>query len=277
MTKPTRVVLVGHVCIDVNISEGSSYTGWGSALMYMARYFARQQPDVKPVLVSPYGRDFLPYATGLALLPSEPQAGHTLVYKNRSLNGRRTQRSEYYDTAGPVSLTDDIVNHLKQADIICLAPLLPNFSPTYVREILSHKKLGCKTCLLPQGYFRDIRADGQVEPREFREAEEIIPLFGMVIFSEDDHPDSSRSAKRWANLSNIVMTRGPRGAAWIKPDRVVEVPVEPVTEDRIIDSVGCGDTFSAAAMYAYYREDDMAAAIQAGNAAARAKLFQTSY
>lgn len=275
----TQVVLAGHVCIDVNVSEGPAYTSWGSALMYMAHYFERNQPDVSAVLVAPYGRDFMQYAGGLTLLPP-PQGDDTLIYKNYSHGGHRTQQAEHTDSAEPPSLTEDIIQRLEQADIICLAPLLANFSADYARDLLSHRRPDSKTVLLPQGYFRTVGADGRVTPKEFEEADKIIPLFDMVILSEDDHPDSHRLTKQWASQassSNIIMTLGAKGASWVRPEEVVTVPVEAVREDQIVDTVGCGDTFAAAAMYSYYRDGDIMTAIKAGNAAARAKLFQTPY
>jgi len=244
--------------------------------MYMARYFERNQPDVDPVLIAPYGRDFLRYTGGLTLMPL-PQGEHTLVYKNYSRGGHRNQQCEYADSAEPVALTEDITERVKRADIICVAPLLPNFSQDYVRDLLSHRQPSAKTVLLPQGYFRTVEADGRVVPREFEEAGEIIPLFDMVILSEDDHPGSHHLTKQWASMSpssNIVMTLGEKGASWVTSKKVITVETNPVPEDLIVDSVGCGDTFSAAAMYSYYHDGDVLTAIKAGNKAARAKLFQ---
>lgn len=272
----TEVVLAGNVCIDVNVSENTSYTGWGSALMYIARYFSRHQPDVKSVLVAPYGQDFLQYAGGLTLLPG-PRGDKTLLFKNLSRGGRRTQECQNADTAAPPPITSEIAGHLQKADIICLAPLLPDFGADYMRRLMQHKKAAAKTVLLPQGYFRKVEPDGRVTPGEFDEAADILPLFDMIILSEDDHPDSHNLTRQWAAMApdtRIILTLGAAGASWVEADRDTRIEVEPVSEDQIVDSVGCGDTFSAAAMYEYWRGGDVLSAIKAGNTAARAKLFE---
>jgi len=274
-----EVVLAGHVCIDANVSEGSSYTSWGSALMYMERYFSGEQPDVEPVLIAPYGRDFVKYAGGLTLLP-EPHGDKTLIFKNYSKEGQRLQECQNADVTQPPPLTDEVTARLKQADIICLAPLLPNFPADYVKRLLSYRQKTAKTVLLPQGYLRTVEADGRISTGDFEEADKILPLFDMVVLSEDDHPDSSNLTHQWAALApdaRIVVTRGSTGASWVEADHDHLVKTEPVPEERIVDTVGCGDTFAAAAMYEYWRGGDILKAIKAGNTAGRAKLFQTPY
>lgn len=269
-----KIVLVGHVCIDKNSSENSSYTGGGSPLLYISRYLAKHFAS-DPELIAPYGRDFLPFAAGLQLL-SPPQDGHTLVYKNITHNQHRTQQCEHIDTADPVPLTSDMKKCVAEADVICLAPLLPNYPLKYVRDLLATRKPGSVAILSPQGYLRTVDAEGNVSPRDFKEALDILPLFDVTIFSEDDQPDAIATARRWAQdlpVSQIIVTQASRGASLVTATGVTPVATDPVPEDQIVDSVGCGDTFSAAVMMSYAQERDIVTAIRAGNKAARAKLF----
>ena len=272
-----KIVLCGHVCIDVNTSEDATYTSWGSALMYMAHYF-QDQLKIDPVLIAAHGRDFEQYAKGVTFL-TVSEDDHTLIYKNHTINSRRLQQCEHVADAKPVSITAAVKDSVAQADIVCVAPLLPNFSAAYVRELLSSKKSKSLAVLLPQGYLRTVDHEGYVQPREFEEASAIIALFDMVILSEDDHRNCMQLAQQWARQAPqaaIIVTQGSRGASLISADDVKPVETEPVAENRIVDSVGCGDTFSAALMYSYLQGGDIIAAIQAGNAAARAKLFRVS-
>lgn len=270
-----KVVLIGHVCIDVNSSENSAYTSWGSALMYIAYYFHRQQ-GVTVELIAPYGNDFHEYAQVVTLLT--PAVGaETLLYRNVTQNNFRTQRCENADIAQPINLTEALKQHISEANIVCLAPLLPNFGPDYVSEIMAAKSSDCISVLLPQGYFRTVEADTTTKPREFEESEDVVPKFDLVILSDEDHRDAAELAQCWARVtpaSHIILTQGSVGASLVTATDVRFVRTDSVPEDQIVDSVGCGDTFAAAVMYSYARDNDIKAAIQAGNLAARAKLFQ---
>lgn len=270
-----NVVLVGHVCVDSNTSEQSSYTSWGSSLMYMAAYF-QTHTDIEPLLIAPHGTDFRKYTEGLQLLPP-PQDKRTLLYKNIIREGRRTQQCYNLNAASPVLLTDGIESRIADADIIVLAPLLPNHTVKYVKKLLAAKKPGCLTALLPQGFLRIVDAGGQVLPREFEEANDMLSLFDLVILSDDDVNGDVQRAQSWAKQhseTNIIMTQGILGASWVTSKGLVPVETVPIPREQIRDSVGCGDTFSAAAVLSYFATQDVTAAIRAGNEAAGVKLRQ---
>ncbi len=271
-----KVLLVGHVCLDHNVSENSSYVGPGSALVYMADYF-QHQLEITSDLLAPYGRDFLQYSGELNLL-SQPQGNQTLLYKNLTRdNKHRSQQCEHIEAAEPITLTDELLARAHEADIICLAPLLPNYSLDYVRRLLVAKKPAGISLLSPQGYLRNIDSRGNVYSKEFENAEEIVPLFDLVVLSEDDHTDAFYHASRWAQVApktHIVMTQGSFGASLINSEGVENVATNPVPESSVVDSVGCGDTFCAATANAYFHKPDIIAAIRAGNQAAGTKLFR---
>ena len=269
-----KILLIGHVCIDVNESEHAAYTDWGSALMYMAHYFQKYL-STTPTLLAPYGKDFQQYTQGIVLL-SPPQEAPTLIYKNHTHNNKRVQQAEHSDSAQPLPLTKDTQAAIADADIICVAPLLPNYSLDYLQNILRFRKKGSLAVLLPQGYFRRIDTEGRVTQQDFAEAETIIPLFDLVIFSETDHPQSLQVAKQWAKQSSslIIVCQASRGASWITSDGTIHaIKTNQVPEDQIVDSVGCGDIFSAATIATYFSTRDIIPAVKAGNKAARDKLF----
>jgi sugar/nucleoside kinase (ribokinase family) len=244
--------------------------------MYMAHYF-HEHLEIDPILIAPSGQDFQEYAKNVTLIPP-PEGARTLVYKNHTRNGHRTQQCENTESASPVSLTEEIKRQVAVADIICLAPQLPNFPAVYVQELLSSKRPGAMAVLLPQGYLRKVDAQGHILPRDFEEAGDVVPLFDLITLSEDDHVDTIRVGQQWAQIapgSQIVVTQGPRGASWVTATGATTVETNPVPDDQIVDSVGCGDTFSAATMHNYFRSRDVVAAIKAGNSAARSLLFRT--
>jgi len=274
MPDNTNVVLIGHVCIDHNDNESITYTSWGSPLMYIAEYCQMYLKN-KPILIAPYGHDFDPYAKDVNLL-IEAQEESTLVYKNHTINGKRIQSCEHAKYSSPVKLTPLINRAVAEADIIALTPLLPNYTTKYVRNLLANRKSNCLSVLLPQGYFRHVNADGSIAPRKFEEAAEIISLFDMVIFSDEDTSEPFKKAKQWARHTpgNIIVTQGESGASVITSSGVTQVTTQAVPLDEIVDSVGCGDIFSMAAMSSFYQDRDIIKAVRAGNETARARLFQ---
>lgn len=271
-----NAVFVGHVCIDDNVSENASYKSWGSALMYMAHYF-RDNFNVDPILISNYGKDFQAYLDNFRIIPAVPVAEASMVIENQTLNGCRRQRYLNAGNATPPAISDEVIEAVSTADIIIVAPLLPTYSHGYLRDLLSHKKDKSLTVLLPQGYFRSLGAGGVIEAAYFAEADEIIPMFDLVIFSEQDCSDPEQQAQKWAGHTGtkIVMTQGSGGASYITAQSTKKVATAPVPEEQIIDSVGCGDIFSAAVAHEYFIKGDVLSAIQEGNVAAGSKLVQS--
>src|SRR4051812_6278356 len=96
-----KIVLFGHVCIDHNTIEGTSYRSWGSSLLYIAEYLKREK-NVEPVLIAPYGED-LRTVTSQRIL-NEPNAYNTLVYENNIENKIRLQKVKFAEEIPQVYL-----------------------------------------------------------------------------------------------------------------------------------------------------------------------------
>ena len=109
---------------------------------------------------------------------------HTLVYKNVTHLGKRTQHCQYAGYAEPVELTGQLRVVISSADIICLAPLLPNYPASYVRTLLADRKSTSLAVLLPQGYLREVTQGGAIRQRPLTEASALVALFDLVILSE---------------------------------------------------------------------------------------------
>ncbi len=270
----TNIVLAGHICIDHNKSEHATYTGWGSSVLYMSEYY-RKHSQARPVAISSYGPDILPYLPETDLIPATPGQPNTLIYENDSSTGKRTQRCRNLDSAIPPAITPAIAAAVQKADIIIVATLLPNYSAAYLHELLGHARSDSLKVLCPQGYFRHVTPDGRIEARDFTEAAEIVPAFDLLMYSEEDHPQAIELAQQWkqrATHTNIIVTQGKDGATIVGADTLVPVPTIPIPLEEIVDSVGCGDTFAATVTLEYYRTKDLVAAIQTAHKTAAAKL-----
>jgi sugar/nucleoside kinase (ribokinase family) len=271
------VALIGHVCIDHNHSEHVSYVSWGSAVLHMAHYL-RNHVGVDPAIIARHGEDFGEHTEGLQLYPRRPESGATLVYENTVRAAQRWQHCRSSRAATPVPLDMTVKRLVKEADIIVVAPLLPNMSLAYVRELLAQRKAGSLAVLSPQGYFRSVGQDGAVRPRTFTEARELLPLFDLAVFSEDDCLDTTEITLAWPGYgpTQLVMTQSEQGASIVSHGGLLPIPTTTVPDRRIVDSVGCGDVFTAAVAYAYAMDRDLVAAVKAGHAAAGAKLLASN-
>lgn len=278
--KMPKMVFVGHVCIDRNKTERGRYTSWGSGVLYMASY-AQNHLDIRPNILTRYGDDFAEYAPLFQLHPSRPQHKHTLVYENIIRKGNRVQRCTGVEIAGPPEITKNAAEMLRQADIIVLATLLPNYPATFVRNILSHASSSSLFVCFPQGYFRHVHADGSITRRIFSEAKNVLPLFDLIMFSDHDHQNNLKRLRHWAQFNserkmNIIVTEGAKGASIATTEGIYNVPTIPIPDSEVVDSVGSGDVFGIAVTYKYYQTGDLVEAIKFGHQAARRKILSAS-
>lgn len=271
-----NVVLIGHVCIDTNTTENATYTAWGSSVLYVAQYY-RKQYSLESVIITEYGPDLLPYVPDVHFLPVTPNRPQTLRYENDTRHVPRIWRCHNTEYAGPPEITPAVIRAIKAADIIVVATLLPNYSAEYIAGLMQHAPPEALKLLCPQGYFRHVATDGLVRQREFTEADAVLPLFDVVVYSEEDRADALALACAWSQkmTTQFIVTRGEKGATIVSAGETVSVPTTPLTPEQIIDSVGCGDTFAATVAYHYNQMHDIHTAVHEANRAAAAKLLAT--
>ncbi len=272
-----NIVNIGHVCIDHNISEHAEYTSSGGASTFMAKIFSKIA-DIDYTVVSHYGKDFEPYKKDLKIYPNAPIHEKTLVYQNIHKFGNREQKALNRDNSGEVTLDDNLKSLLSKADVVIISPLLPNYSREYLKSIIDCVRPDTIKLLLPQGYFRDFDRDDNVLVRDFLEFKEIIPLANFIVVSEKDSEQPYTDTYRWLNLCDIstIVTMSERGAEYKSRSSAYEVPTDPVPEDKIIDSVGSGDIFSASFIYQFAKSGNIVQSIGFANMVARECLYYTS-
>ena len=272
--KSIKVAIIGHICIDHNISEKTSYVGPGGPAIFISKVLNKFK-GCKTTIISPYGKDFSPYINDRTFLPSKPTADNTLIYENITKNGRREQRALNRKDAIPVKIQREVSNAIKEADIILITPLLPNFSVNYIRRINELAKEKAIKVLLPQGYFRNFDAKNKVIFRKFSEADKILPFVDFSIISDRDYPDIKRLGSTWAKKHNVVLviTLEDKGALIVNKDKKIVVPTIPVAKNKIVDSAGCGDVFSAGFSYSYIKTKSLEKAAGFANKLARKHLL----
>lgn len=270
-----NIEIIGHVCIDHNDSENSSYTAAGGPGTFMERVFI-QFPDVDISMAASYGPDMVPYLDGIIIYPKTPNSSKTLRHQNVTKDEIKTTIVNNQDAAFPVKITDELRERIKNADIIFFTPLTSNLNSKYIEEIVDISNKDCLKVLLPQGYFWNVDSNNMLKAQEFEEASEIIPLVDVVVVGELDHPNIMQTAKNWAkdnkNLISVV-TLGGKGAVVFRNGEEIGIPGMPVPENEVVDSVGSGDIFSAGFGYRYRQTHDINESGRFADALARQALF----
>lgn len=269
-----NITILGHVCIDNNTSENATHMSAGGPAMFMDKIF-KKLPDVTVTIIASYGKDFLEYKKQAGFYPPDPKSLKSLTYENVSKGGKRSQKAYNREAAVPIFTDENVQSVLAKTDICFIAPLLPNYSAEHVKSTISNLPSNSLKVLLPQGYYRNFDEENNVIIRQFSEANEIIPLVDIVIVSEHDGVNVENTVKKWAQKYDaiVVVTKGEKGAVAIVKNQTLSLPVEPVEEKDIVDSVGSGDVFSAGFAYRYYKTHDIVEAGRFANELARQCLF----
>lgn len=245
-TRIPTIVIVGHVCIDDNMIEGVPYRSWGSPPMYIAAYYARQY-ELKTHIISEYGSDFIEYIHDLTVMATTPNGNNTLIYRNIVENGHRTQYCPNPEDSLPVPIDGTISAFIASADILIVAPDIPNYSDAYISEVVSHASAECKKVLIPQGLLR--KMDNTRVTRGTLTNPNTLNLFDAVIISDEDINDVIETTVSWSKLcpyTAIVVTRAEHGATLVQNGESTNIPTDsPLNDSEIINPVGAGDMFGA--------------------------------
>ena len=269
-----RVLQIGHVCIDHNVIDGVRVPEtWGSGLMHTRAYL--QKLGVVSSLIAPRGSAYAQYAPEEEFLNPSVPGGETLVYENNILDGVRTQYAHNLEASLPPAL--DTVNFAQTGavDVIFVSPLTQQYDYSYLSACLERLPKDAYRVLLPQGYTRDISTEGVVRQTGFQDAARIVPMFDLVVLSDEDIADAKDAAREWAAYSDrtsIVVTHNHYGATLFTRAQETFVPTTPVPETEIVEPIGLGDTFTASMAIARFSGMDEVSAIQHAHQAVAAKM-----
>ena len=273
-----NIIVLGHICIDRNISENSKYMSSGGPAVFIHKVYS-QLPNTSFISISSYGKDLTQYIKDMHIYPAFANINKSLIYENKSRNGIRTQKAFNRTSSLPPEIDSKMIKILKKADIIYITPLLPNFSYSYLKKIIKHLKKSALKIILPQGYFRDFDKKNNVVPRDFIEENQILSLVNIVIVSQEDQKDMKNKAKKWIEVNNnliCIITLGEKGAMVMNNKKNIIIPTKPVLKENIIDSVGSGDIFSAAFGYKYVKTNNIKESCKYANNIAYKCLFFAS-
>ena len=262
------IVIVGHVCIDENTGvDAEDERVAGSPAFFMNRHL-QSLPGVSVSVIAPYGADFRSVDTTLPLL-NAPTAARTLLYRNHIDGDERRQECFHSEGAAPVPLTPAFERELGVAGLVVVCPLLPNFTPEYLNEVLA--PVAAVKVLLVQGYLRTVAHDGTVSKRSFDEYAEVVPRFDVAILSDEDMDDALETAATWSlefPSTQIVVTQNRLGASFFERGVGVNVPARALERPGVGSVIGAGDVFSAALAVSCTRGVGIGVAVEQANTVA---------
>lgn len=268
-----KIVIFGHVCVDENVVEGESYRAWGSSVLYMAQYL-NEIVGCRPDIIAPHGSDI--YSLTEYEMINPPNMQSTLVYENKVRNGKRTQRVRGSVTIPEVTINEECAAKLSAAEMFVYAPLLPTYNASYIQKLINTLPKTALKIILPQGYFRSVERDGFISKRNFTEAEQLLPLFDMMILSNEDTDVNSSIISEWLSFNRkikVIITRNADGAAVYGADSEILIPTIPLAVDEILNPIGTGDVFGAACAYRYAFTLDIKTSVEFAHRAATQSLL----
>lgn len=257
---PITAAIFGNLTIDHNKTESGEYIGPGGSVYFAAKTFANL--GAGSTIISSYGEDFPKEMLGrTSFIPKSPDMSKTLVFHNIVRNSERIQTVENYGKLP--ELTKDL---LLGIDLLVVAPILPNIPAATIRLLTGYYSQSWKL-LLPQGFYRRITEGGKIKSVNWREAEQIVPFFDIIIASDKDFPRIEEFAALWSkNGPIVIITRAEKGCHIYQRGAKLHIPA--FQADKIADSTGAGDVFAAAFISAYIPNRNLVAAATFAHAAA---------
>lgn len=238
-------LVVGHITRDL-VRNGERLGGSAAYAALTAKAFG-----LKPGILTAWDED-LP----LGLLEGIPiiniGAEKSTTFKNISSEEGRQQ---IVSQLAPALAFHHVPEQWRTTAIVHLAPVLGEVSP----RMLGHFK-DSTLAITPQGWIRELRADGRVMKGYWPEAEFVLSQADMAVVSYEDLPDNPTFINRLAsNSSLLAITNGQKGCDIYVDGEVQSLPAPESTE---IDATGAGDIFASAFFIRSHFGDDYLKAAQ---------------
>lgn len=241
--KSPDYLLIGHVAHD-ETPEGPVLGGTVSYAGSAANALGAQVAIVTSAQRGEVVLQSLPQSVQVHLV----EAPESTVFVNLYTGNKRKQIIRH--RAAPLSLAD-IPDNWRESPIVHLGPLDDEVDPALARAFSSSLVIAT-----PQGWMRTWDNEGVIHPKPWSRAEELLPILGLTVFSEEDiHRDQALEAHYATLAALLVVTRGPRGCTVYRQG---EAPFDvPAPEVPVVDATGAGDVFAGIFTVIYKRTGDV--------------------
>jgi 1D-myo-inositol 3-kinase len=246
---------IGHVTKDLLVGGGFVLGGTATYASITARNLGRQAG-----VITSAGVDLTldGHLRGIQIV--KRPASETTTFQNIYINGSRQQ---YVKGMASALTASDVPAAWHDVPIVLLGPLVREVGMDIARLFSASKSL---LGITAQGWMRQWNGDGLVTARFWEEADEILPMVDVLIFSfEDVARDIAVVEKYAAKAKTTVVTHGDRGAV-VYSNR--GMCWSPAFESGQVDPTGAGDVFAAAYLIALSETRDPLVAARFANCTA---------
>jgi len=239
-------LLVGHITRDIS-SAGESLGGSVTYAALTAKAFG-----LSPGILTAWAED-LPLGALEGVPIVNIGAEQSTSFENSFNEKGRRQRAIYL--APPLGF-HHIPENWRNAAIVHLAPVLGEVSPR-MASYFKDSTFG----ITPQGWLRELKADGSVVNGDWPEAEFVLPQADAAVVSlEDVSANHELIARLAANSSILAVTDGQEGSQIFFNGEIHSLSAPNTTQ---IDPTGAGDIFAAAFFIRLHFGDNPIIAAQA--------------
>ncbi|HSM56897.1 MAG TPA: PfkB family carbohydrate kinase [Candidatus Sulfomarinibacteraceae bacterium] len=169
-------------------------------------------------------------------------AAETTTFENVYLPAGR--RQVVHSVAAPLT-AEAVPREWQRASIVHLGPVAGEVDPELVNGFGT-----ALICITPQGWLREWDAMGNVTPRSWPQARQILPRAAAVVLSMEDLPNAAmlQQFRRWSRL--LVLTEGVDGCTVFLAEEQRHFPAPGAVE---VNPTGAGDIFAAAFFIRLYQ------------------------
>jgi sugar/nucleoside kinase (ribokinase family) len=246
------ICCIGHITHDKIITPQGEYDMPGGTSYYFANAINSLPDDISFSLITKVGADAMPVVKDLRSKGVDVKAfdsRQTVFFENKYGNNpdQRSQRVLAKADAFTVEELEDV-----DARIFHLGSLLADdFSIDVVRSLAARGKVSIDA----QGYLREVRGE-RVYPiawqnkAQFLSCVDILQMDENEIFATAGTNSAIEAARCLAaqGVKEVVITLGSKGSLIYAEGTLHEIPA--YKPRQVVDTTGCGDTYSAGYLYA---------------------------
>lgn len=238
--KPIDTLIIGHVTSDLQ-PDGTSKLGGTVSFSGLTSHQLGQKTAILTSNTSESDLSALS-ALEVACVPSEKNT----TFRNIPTDKGRIQYC--YSQAGNLG-SQDVPIDWRNPKIVHLGPVADEIDPRLL-NLFSTSLL----CLTPQGFHREIAADGQVSFKDWSEKEIYLPKTDVVVLSLEDLAEDENLVQEYASLCKLlVVTENENGARVYWNQEMRRFPAPP---QKVVEETGAGDIFAACFFYRYHTTGD---------------------
>lgn len=237
-----QYTVIGYLVKDVAPDTPAGFR-WGGGVMYSGLTAARLGANVQVITCCE--------TSGVVTMLHPNMHWHiqpherTTTFDNRYDPVTGVRQQWLLARAGDIEITSSLV---PPSDIVHLAPLASEIDVRHLPEFSENAWL----VATPQGWMRQVDADGRVSKRPWEDAAILLPYLKALVLSVEDVKGDFELVRSYAAAGPTVLyTHGPEGSVVLHQGQ--EIPIRAFPPKEIVDPTGAGDVI-AAAFFVRFRE-----------------------